>query len=154
MHLRREILTRTVLSVILVVLQCFRPILADYATIVVDGLDPVVQDEVKERQGGSFPNLKDFFSCSGHGTCVPMMECGENYALEAARRCYNGDKNVFCGVDSRGEPMVCCSKNRRDFETCGKTLVQGRTYKGLGSYPFVVRIAFRSKNLLFSVIIH
>lgn len=148
MYLRRKILTQTVVSVILTVLIQCESFLADYATIVVDGLDPVSssQDEVKERQGGgTFPNLKDFFSCSGHGTCVPMMECGENYALEAARRCYNGDKNVFCGVDSRGEPMVCCTKNRRDFETCGKTLVQGRTYKGLGAYPFVVRIGFRSK---------
>lgn len=135
-------------ALVSIVFQCVIEVFSDYATIVLDGLDPVNGDEVKERQaGGSFPNLKDFFSCSGHGTCVPIMECGENYALEAARRCYNGDKNVFCGVDSRGEPMVCCSKNRRDFETCGKTLVQGRTYKGLGAYPFVVRIGFRSMKL-------
>uniref|UniRef100_A0A336KWB3 CSON000672 protein n=1 Tax=Culicoides sonorensis TaxID=179676 RepID=A0A336KWB3_CULSO len=133
------------LSIVLLLIHAVKPFLADYATIVVDGLDPISQtDEVKERQGGTFPNLKDFFTCSGTGTCVPMMECGENYALEAARRCYNGDKNIFCGVDSRGEPMVCCTKNRRDFETCGKTLVQGRTYKGLGAYPFVVRIGFRN----------
>lgn len=139
-------LTKVWFSVFLVTINV-KQFLADYATIVVDGLDSQDNTELKERQGGNFPNLNSFFSCAGHGTCVPMMECGENYALEAARRCYNGDKNVFCGVDSRGEPMVCCTKNRRDFETCGKTLVQGRTYKGLGAYPFVVRIGFRSKLL-------
>lgn len=41
--------------------------------------------------------------------------------------------------------MVCCARTRRDFETCGRTLVQGKDYKGLGAHPFVVRVGFRSK---------
>lgn len=91
-------------------------------------------------------SIKDPYLCQNIGPCVPINECGDNYGLEAARRCYNGDKSIFCGVDARQEPMVCCPRQKKQYETCGKTLVQGKDYHGLGAYPFVVRVGFRSKQ--------
>lgn len=92
-------------------------------------------------------NIKDSYLCQGIGPCVPMNECGDNYGFEAARKCYNGDKSIFCGVDTRSDPMVCCprSTTKKVYETCGKTLVQGKNYQGLGAYPFAVRVGFRSE---------
>lgn len=118
---------------------------ADFERIIVDVNR---DDSAKTREfyggGGGGGGAKDSFMCYGIGPCVPIQECGENYALEAARKCYNGEKNIFCGVDAQNQPMVCCAKTRRDFETCGRSLVQGRDYKGLGAFPFVVRVGFRS----------
>lgn len=115
-------------------------------TLALGDIDKIVVDinsgKSRDLYGGG--GAKDSFMCYGIGPCVPIQECGENYALEAAQKCYNGEKNIFCGVDAQGQPMVCCAKTRRDFETCGKSLVQGKDYKGLGAYPFTVRVGFRS----------
>lgn len=104
---------------------------------------PDSRDYYGVASGGG--GAKDSFQCYGIGPCVPIQDCGIDYALEAAKKCFDGEKNVFCGVDSQNQPMVCCPKKRRDFETCGRSLVQGRDYKGLGSLPFAVRIGFKSK---------
>lgn len=122
----------------------------EYPSIVINDDDVINLNGSKwspeGRRAEYYTDVKNLFTCPGPGSCVPMVDCGENYALEAARRCYNGDKHVFCGVDARGEPMVCCDRTRKNFEACGKTLVQGRTYKGLGAYPFVVRIGFKNTH--------
>lgn len=118
----------------------------DYDRILVDvNRNP---PETRDYYGNVGGDAKDSFLCYGIGSCVPIQECGDNYPLEAARKCYNGEKNIFCGVDNQNQPMVCCPKIRRDFETCGRSLVQGKNYKGLGAFPFVVRVGFRSNYII------
>ncbi|XP_058818835.1 phenoloxidase-activating factor 1-like isoform X2 [Topomyia yanbarensis] len=85
-------------------------------------------------------------SCPGQSVCVPLAECPE-LLLETARQCYRGDFSLSCGVNEL-EPHVCClRKYNYDDRTdvgCGKSIVQGDFYNGLGAYPFVARIGFKN----------
>ena len=66
---------------------------------------------------------------------------------EVAKMCYYGDKSLFCG-GSEEMPYVCCpSSPLEKNQVCGKSLVQGHFYRGLGTYPFVARIGFKRKLL-------
>lgn len=129
------------LIIFVLIFRSFGRVIAEFERINVD---------VNVANRGREPyitSIKDSYLCQGIGPCVSITECGDNYGLEAARRCYNGDKSVFCGVDARQDPMVCCPRTttKKEYEACGKTLVQGKSYWGLGAYPFVVRVGFRSK---------
>lgn len=76
--------------------------------------------------------------------CVPMSECTTMY-YEVAKTCYNGDRSMYCG-GTQFEPNICCPKSPLERSTvCGKTLVTGQFYRGLGAFPFVARIGFKSK---------
>lgn len=101
---------------------------------------------------------KSFYriSCPGLSECVPLEECPE-LLLETARQCYRGDFSLSCGVNEL-EPHVCCSRqqqqqipqpggfNDRNTDVgCGKSIVQGDYYHGLGAYPFVARVGFKSE---------
>lgn len=82
--------------------------------------------------------------CNGGKMCVPMSECAAIY-YEVAKSCYNGDRSLYCG-GSQYEPYVCCPKSPIERNSvCGKTLVSGQFYRGLGAFPFVARIGFKSK---------
>ncbi|XP_058449201.1 venom protease [Malaya genurostris] len=85
-------------------------------------------------------------SCPGRSECVPLAECPE-LLLETARQCYRGDFSLSCGVNEL-EPHVCCpTQNKYDDQAdtgCGKSIVQGDFYSGLGAYPFVARIGFKN----------
>lgn len=86
-------------------------------------------------------------SCLGGTMCVPMSECTSMY-YEVAKSCYNGDRSMYCG-GTQYEPYICCPKSPLDHSNvCGKTLVAGQFYRGLGAFPFVARIGFRSKFFL------
>lgn len=83
-------------------------------------------------------------ACSGGRACVPMSECSAMY-FEAAKTCFAGDRSMFCG-GTQFEPYICCPKNPLEQNrVCGKSLVAGQFYKGLGAFPFVARIGFKSK---------
>lgn len=83
-------------------------------------------------------------ACTGGRTCVPMSECSAMY-FEAAKTCFAGDRSMFCG-GTQFEPYICCPKNPLEQNrVCGKSLVAGQFYKGLGAFPFVARIGFKSK---------
>lgn len=83
-------------------------------------------------------------SCSGGKMCVPMSECSTMY-YEVAKTCYNGDRSMYCG-GTQYEPYICCPKSPLEHNSlCGKTLVSGQFYRGLGAFPFVARIGFKSK---------
>lgn len=84
--------------------------------------------------------------CSGGRICMPMSDCHQ-MTYEAAKACYTGDQSLFCG-GSGYEPYVCCPKSSLESsQMCGKSLVSGQFYKGLGSFPFVARVGFKSKWL-------
>lgn len=85
-------------------------------------------------------------TCSGGKICVPMSECTTMY-YEVAKTCYNGDRSMYCG-GTQYEPYICCPKSPLERNSvCGKTLVTGQFYRGLGAFPFVARIGFKSKSL-------
>lgn len=84
-------------------------------------------------------------TCSGGKICVPMSECTTMY-YEVAKTCYNGDRSMYCG-GTQYEPYICCPKSPLERNSvCGKTLVTGQFYRGLGAFPFVARIGFKSKS--------
>lgn len=94
-------------------------------------------------------------SCPGLTECVPLAECPE-LLLEISRQCYRGDFSLSCGVNEY-EPHVCCPRvvtsptfnDQRAPAACGKSIVQGDFYNGLGAYPFVARIGFKSTFFFF-----
>lgn len=87
-------------------------------------------------------------SCTGGRVCVPMSDCAAMY-YEAAKTCYNGDRSMYCG-GTQYEPHICCPKSPLERSSvCGKSLVTGQFYRGLGAFPFVARIGFKSKYSLF-----
>ncbi|KAL9706961.1 hypothetical protein quinque_010479 [Culex quinquefasciatus] len=95
---------------------------------------------------------KSFYriSCPGQSECVPLADCPE-LLLETARQCYRGDFSLSCGVNEL-EPHVCCPRTPNRFDDdrngenvgCGKSIVQGDYYNGLGAFPFVARIGFKN----------
>lgn len=83
-------------------------------------------------------------TCLGGRMCVPMSECTAMY-YEVAKSCYNGDRSMYCG-GTQYEPYICCPRSPLEHSSvCGKTLVSGQFYRGLGAFPFVARIGFKSK---------
>lgn len=85
--------------------------------------------------------------CPGGRVCVPMSECTAIF-YEVAKSCYSGDRSMYCG-SNQYEPYICCPKSPLERNSvCGKTLVSGQFYRGLGAFPFVARIGFKSKLLL------
>ncbi|XP_059615926.1 venom protease-like [Phlebotomus argentipes] len=99
-------------------------------------------------------HLRSYYetTCLGFQSCVGLSKCPDLH-YEAAKACYFGDKSLFCGT-SGSEPMVCCSRGDDDPDSnpapinqdCGKSLVRGQFYKGLGAFPFVARVGFKNAN--------
>lgn len=111
----------------------------------------VIESESETGQSAKFSDARltakhDSYyrsQCIGSAECVPLTECSE-MLYEAARSCYTGDRTMFCGA-TEYETYVCCPRITNDGRSvCGKSLVQGPKYKGLGAYPFVARIGFKS----------
>ncbi|GAB0096781.1 CLIP domain-containing serine protease 14D [Sergentomyia squamirostris] len=105
-----------------------------------------VQDDRKQQQRSYYEA-----TCLGFQTCLPLSQCSELH-YETAKACYLGDRSLFCG-SSGAEPMVCCSRSSENVDTqpqinldCGKSLVRGQYYKGLGAFPFVARVGFKNLN--------
>lgn len=83
-------------------------------------------------------------TCQRGRMCVPMSECTAMY-YEVAKACYNGDRTMYCG-GTQYEPYICCPKSPLEqSNVCGKTLVSGQFYRGLGAFPFVARVGFKSR---------
>lgn len=83
-------------------------------------------------------------TCDSGSDCVPLSEC-TFLQYQAAKSCFTGDRSLNCGA-SDTEPYICCPRNQfQNVHSCGKTLVSGQFYKGLGSFPYVARIGFKSK---------
>ena len=86
-------------------------------------------------------------NCDTGAECLPLSECSF-MQYQAAKTCLAGDRSLSCGK-SEVEPYMCCPRSQFDsvnsVKACGKTLVTGQYYKGLGSFPFVARIGFKSK---------
>lgn len=110
-----------------------------------NGLEAITLDGGDERSKDVETRASGYGgSCLGGTMCVPMSECTSMY-YEVAKSCYNGDRSMYCG-GTQYEPYICCPKSPLDHSNvCGKTLVAGVQYRGLGAFPFVARIGFRSK---------
>lgn len=95
-------------------------------------------NNVQQRSYGNSP-------CTGVSQCVPLSECSA-MLLTLAKSCYYGDRSLFCG-GTEDLPYVCCPSSPLERnQMCGRSLVQGQFYRGLGSFPFVARIGFKNLN--------
>jgi hypothetical protein len=109
-----------------------------------------VNDNTGPGDTNGTPQTRSYYrlSCPGINECVPINECPE-IMQDALRKCMRGDKSLFCGNEQSNEPYVCCPRNPMDARNgCGRTLIQGQYYKGLGAFPFVARVGFKSKFIL------
>ncbi|XP_055372272.1 venom peptide isomerase heavy chain isoform X2 [Condylostylus longicornis] len=83
--------------------------------------------------------------CPAASECVPLIECSP-IIYDIAKSCYYNDKSLFCN-QNEDVPHVCCPSNPLERnQVCGRSLVQGQFYKGLGTYPFVARVGFKNVN--------
>lgn len=110
-----------------------------------NGLPPdIMLEGGNERSMDVEVRSTSYGSCLGGRMCVPMSDCAAMY-YEVAKSCYNGDRSMYCG-GTQYEPYICCPKSPLEQSSvCGKTLVSGQFYRGLGAFPFVARIGFKSK---------
>lgn len=114
--------------------------------IVIDSGDSFPKPSIPPGLDKSNLETRQYYGapCSGGRVCMPMSDCHQ-MSYEAAKSCYTGDQSMFCG-GSGYEPYVCCPKSTLEYsQMCGKSLVSGQFYKGLGSFPFVARVGFKSK---------
>lgn len=94
--------------------------------------------------GQQQPNIQT--PCTGLTECIPLSDCTQ-MLYDAARSCFAGDRSMLCG-ESEYETFVCCPLKNQASESntvCGKSLVKGQFYKGLGAFPFVARVGFKSE---------
>ncbi|XP_047997988.1 CLIP domain-containing serine protease 14D-like [Leguminivora glycinivorella] len=95
-------------------------------------------------------------SCPPNTTCVPIGLCpllGDlmDYSCFSSDKYFHRLNELTCG-HSNGEDYVCCpscdcGKVYQDgTERCGRSMVQGVGYKGLGAHPWVARIGFTQKE--------
>uniref|UniRef100_A0ABK9NE27 Peptidase S1 domain-containing protein n=1 Tax=Glossina morsitans morsitans TaxID=37546 RepID=A0ABK9NE27_GLOMM len=100
-------------------------------------------------QGRSYTNRGYYdvtTECSIGTECTPLQDC-TTMVYEVAKMCYYGDKSFFCGASGGEVPYVCCPSNPLEKnQICGRTLVQGQYYRGLGTYPFIARVGFKHIN--------
>lgn len=101
-----------------------------------------------KRETRSYPYLEYYENgisnnrCPSGTECTALHECTP-LLYEVAKKCYYNDKSMFCGQNQE-LPRVCCPSNPLEQnQVCGRSLVQGQFYRGLGTYPFVVRIGFK-----------
>lgn len=107
-------------------------------------LSPITLDGGDERSVDVETRSYYGGSCTGGRMCVPMSDCTAMY-YEVAKACYNGDRSMYCG-GTQYEPYICCPKSPLEQSSvCGKSLVSGQFYRGLGAFPFVARIGFKSE---------
>ncbi|XP_001651209.2 venom protease [Aedes aegypti] len=134
------------------VLLVFSTVIGNYAHSIIESESAGVSNGAGYRTGTPITaqESKSFYriSCPGLSECVALAECPE-LLLETARQCYRGDFSLSCGVNEL-EPHVCCPREPGGFNDrntdvgCGKSIVQGDYYNGLGAYPFVARVGFKN----------
>lgn len=120
------------------------------------------------------PRLGPISSCAVFQTCLPLSQCMDSH-YEVAKACLlSGDRSSVCGYTDGAEPLICCNRrismdspdNLQHFAppltagtpafqtynptglntvSCGRSLVQSQIYRGLGAFPFVARIGFKSE---------
>lgn len=105
---------------------------------------PLIAEASDSAQSKSFYRL----SCPATSECLPVSECSRGL-VDVIRKCYAGDKSMFCGLNNDYDPYICCPR-RDSYNTddiCGRSLVTGQSYYGLGAFPFVARIGFKSEYI-------
>lgn len=132
--------------------------------------------ETESRSTGYYHDqrLGPISSCAVFQTCLPLSQCSDAH-YEVAKSCLLiGDRSAVCGYTDGSEPLICCNRrvlldapetlqqhyappSAATFATynptglnsvaCGRSLVQSQIYRGLGAFPFVARIGFKSKYI-------
>lgn len=113
-------------------------------------------------------------SCAPFQTCLPLAQCVDSHYELAKSCLLTGDRSSVCGYTDGSEPLTCCNRrgiaqdgidtlpqfgpitnnnNPPSFVSnldginsmsCGRSLIQSQFYRGLGAFPFVARIGFKS----------
>lgn len=120
------------------------------------------------------PRVGPISSCAPFQTCLPLSQCLDAH-YELARVCLlTGDRSAVCGYTDGAEPLICCNRRLYDGAEnlqqqfggggapqfvgiappmnglngpgCGRPLVQSQLYRGLGAFPFVARVGFKSED--------
>lgn len=119
-----------------------------YGQLLISSVESLRHDggqTVVEFEGLAQPRATFYRSvqCDVTSECLPLSEC-TIIQYKAAKSCLTGDRSLNCGA-SDVEPYVCCPRKLDNVKSCGKSLVTGQFYKGLGSFPYVARIGFKSE---------
>ncbi|CAD7086315.1 unnamed protein product [Hermetia illucens] len=136
------------LVVLLIKFWCFTVISAEegnFDHLIIDS--PQQPDQIDQTDAASNAYEARTYTqpCSGLSQCVPLSECSSMF-VSIAKSCYSGDRSMFCG-GSDDVPHVCCPSSPLERnQVCGKSLVQGQFYRGLGTFPFIARIGFKNVN--------
>ncbi|XP_045773758.1 CLIP domain-containing serine protease 14D-like isoform X1 [Maniola jurtina] len=94
--------------------------------------------------------------CPANMSCVPISECPlledlMDFACFSSDRYFHRLNSLTCG-NYNNEDYVCCPSCEcgrvypPGTESCGKSMVQGIDYKGIGAHPWVARIGFTNKE--------
>ncbi|CAH2041507.1 unnamed protein product, partial [Iphiclides podalirius] len=94
--------------------------------------------------------------CPPNTSCVPISSCPLIEDL-LDFSCFSSDKyfhrlnELTCG-NNNDEDYVCCPScdcarvYQEGTEECGRSMVRGKGYKGIGLHPWVARIGFTNKD--------
>lgn len=138
---------------------------------IVEGGDvKILETENREARSQSYYQ-GPISSCAVFQACIPLSQCLDSH-YEVAKSCLlSGDRSSVCGYTDGSEPLICC--NRRvildspdnlqqqynpvlppayagynptglNSPSCGRSFVQSQIYRGLGAFPFIARIGFKS----------
>lgn len=108
--------------------------------IILESEHPSTKSDSLQSRAAPFYRIQ----CPAANECMPLSECSI-LLYEASKLCYSGDRSLYCGIND-SEPYICCPTNPlENSKVCGKILVSGQFYNGLGAFPFVARIGFKSK---------
>ncbi|KAL4711112.1 hypothetical protein ACJJTC_009483 [Scirpophaga incertulas] len=91
--------------------------------------------------------------CPTNTTCMPISSCPMledllDFSCFSSDRYFHRLNQLTCG-HTNNEDYVCCPTCDCDAPRgprCGRSMVRGANYSGLGSHPWVARIGFTNKD--------
>ncbi|CAG9583148.1 unnamed protein product [Danaus chrysippus] len=94
--------------------------------------------------------------CPVNMSCVPISSCPLledllDFSCFSSDRYFHRLNSLTCG-NANNEDYVCCPSCEcgrvyaPGTESCGKSMVQGIDYSGIGAHPWVARIGFANKD--------
>lgn len=130
----------------------------------------ILETENRESRSQSYYH-GPISSCAVFQSCIPLSQCLDSH-YEIAKSCLlTGDRSSVCGYTDGAEPLICCNRrvvldspdNLQQYNpippsyvgynptginspSCGRSIVQSQIYRGLGAFPFVSRIGFKSEG--------
>ncbi|XP_026477489.1 phenoloxidase-activating factor 1-like [Ctenocephalides felis] len=118
-------------------------------------IESILIDDSTDQYSDGWMQSRASGTCPLGGVCSRIEECPKVAGI-VANACLKGDSSMFCGNIGQ-HPLVCCpikpgpsTKPQADTPIiepevdCGKSLIYGPQYNGLGAFPFVARIGFKN----------